>query len=98
MPHLPSDDGRAKAFQEYGRYAGLGFQFAATILVFVLIGWWADQRLSTEPLFLIVGVFAGATGGFLSLIKSVPGPKGRRARRGGDDPNDPPTPPSIPPR
>ncbi|MCA8979482.1 MAG: AtpZ/AtpI family protein [Planctomycetes bacterium] len=88
MPQLPPDDGRAKAFQEYGRYAGLGFQFAAAILVLGGVGWWADEKLSTKPLFLIAGVLAGATGGFLSLLKSVPGPKGG-TRRKSDDPSAP---------
>ena len=93
MAQLPPDDGRAKAFQEYGRYAGLGFQFAASFLVLGWVGWWADEQLSTSPLFLIVGILAGATGGFLSLIKSVPGPKARARREhdgGTDTDSDPP--------
>lgn len=85
MPQLPPDNGRAKAFQEYGRYAGLGFQFAAAILVLGYAGWWLDEKLSTKPLFLIVGVLAGATGGFLSLLKSVPGPSGGSGRKSKGD-------------
>ena len=84
MPQLPPDNGRAKAFQDYGRYAGLGFQFAAAILVLGYAGWWLDEKLSTKPLFLIVGVLAGATGGFLSLLKSVPGPTGGKRRKSDD--------------
>jgi F0F1-type ATP synthase assembly protein I len=84
MPQLPPDDGRAKAFQEYGRYAGLGFQFAAAILVLGYAGWWLDEKLSTKPLFLIVGVLAGATGGFLSLLKSVPATTAGKRRKSDD--------------
>jgi hypothetical protein len=29
---------------DYGRYAGLGFQFAATMLLFGALGWWLDER------------------------------------------------------
>ena len=87
MPKLPSDRGRSQAYADYGRYAGLGFQFAAAILVLGGLGYWADEQLQTKPLFLIVGVLAGATGGFLSLLKSVPAPTGGKRRP--KDPSDP---------
>lgn len=88
MPKLPPDDGRAKAFQEYGRYAGLGFQFTAAILVLGYAGWWVDEKFSTKPIFLIIGVLAGATGGFVSLLKSVPSPAGG-SRRKQDEESEP---------
>lgn len=80
MPKLPADRGRAKSLEDYGRYAGLGFQFAAAMGVLGWLGWWLDETLSTSPLFLIVGILAGATGGFISLIKSVPGVTGGTSR------------------
>jgi len=87
MPKPPSDRGRVKAYADYGRYAGLGFQFAAAILVLGGLGYWADEKLHTKPLFLIVGVLAGATGGFISLIKGVPAPTGGTRRS--EEPSEP---------
>jgi len=62
---------------DYGRYAGLGFQLAASIAIFALGGWWLDGKLGTSPWLLIVGVFTGFGGGLYSLIKRVPGASGK---------------------
>jgi F0F1-type ATP synthase assembly protein I len=59
---------------DLGRYAGLGFQFAATLCVVGALGWWLDEKLGTSPWLLIAGVFLGATGGFLSLLRAVGSP------------------------
>lgn len=73
---------------DYGRYAGLGFQFAATMLLFGALGWWLDGRWGTGPWLLIVGVFLGASGAFLALLRAVGGAGAKRppsARRATDD-------------
>jgi ATP synthase protein I len=54
-----------------GKYAGIGLQFAASIVLFLYAGSWLDGRLGTEPLFVIVGVFLGATAGFFSIYKRL---------------------------
>ncbi len=56
----------------YGRYAGLGFQFVASMGVLGLGGYWLDGKLGTHPWLLIVGIFLGAAGGFYSLLQAVP--------------------------
>jgi ATP synthase protein I len=61
---------------DYARYAGVGFQFGAAIILFALGGWWLDKRLGTTPWFLILGVFLGFGGGLYSLVKKVPGATG----------------------
>jgi F0F1-type ATP synthase assembly protein I len=61
---------------DYARYAGVGLQFGAAILVFAFGGWWLDGKLGTDPWLLIVGVFAGFAGGLYSLLKKVPGASG----------------------
>jgi F0F1-type ATP synthase assembly protein I len=43
-----------------GEYAGLGIQFAASIVVFLYIGQWLDRKLGTAPWLLLAGVFVGA--------------------------------------
>jgi F0F1-type ATP synthase assembly protein I len=52
-------------------FAGIGLQFALTILVFVFAGVWLDKRLGTSPWFVLVFVFVGAGGGFYSMYRRV---------------------------
>jgi len=52
-------------------FAGIGLQFALTILVFVFAGVWLDRRLGTSPWLLLICVFAGAGGGFFSMYRRV---------------------------
>jgi F0F1-type ATP synthase assembly protein I len=53
------------------RYAGLGVQLAASVLVCVLIGQWADRKLGTGGLFTIVGAFLGFGGTMYSLVRQL---------------------------
>ncbi len=63
--------GQARSMGAAGRYAGLGLQFAASILLFLYLGQWLDKRLGTEPLFLYVGVFTGAGAAFYSMYRNL---------------------------
>ena len=54
-----------------GALAGMGFQFAISILVFLLAGQWIDRKLGTEPLFLILFVFIGAGASFFSIYRKL---------------------------
>jgi F0F1-type ATP synthase assembly protein I len=54
-----------------GDFAGAGIQFAAAIIVFLFAGKWVDDRLGTNGLFTIVGVFIGAGGGFYSMYRKI---------------------------
>ncbi|HEY4132265.1 MAG TPA: AtpZ/AtpI family protein [Gemmatimonadaceae bacterium] len=54
-----------------GEFAGIGFQFAAAILVFTGVGYWLDARFRTTPWFLMIGAFVGAAGGFFSMYRKV---------------------------
>ena len=82
MSPSPSEprDSRARIQREWGRYAGLGLQFAASVLVLALGGYWLDRRMGTLPLFLIVGVLLGFIGGTVAIVKQVPPPTGSRSR------------------
>jgi len=44
-----------------------GMEIAGTTLVFFLLGWFADSRLETTPLFMIVGVVVALVAQFLKL-------------------------------
>ena len=52
-------------------FAGAGLQFAIGIVLFLFLGRWADQKLGTAPLFLLIGVFAGGAGGFYSMYRRI---------------------------
>jgi|RhiMetdeSRZDD1v2_1073273.scaffolds.fasta_scaffold2238072_2 F0F1-type ATP synthase assembly protein I len=73
-------------FDDYYRYAGVGLQFAATLAVFALVGWWGDGKLGTSPWLLLIGVFAGFGLGFYSLVSKFGNTGSQRAPR----PKDPP--------
>jgi hypothetical protein len=53
------------------RYAGLGIQLGVTILVFVLIGQWADRKLGTGGIVTIAAAFLGFGGTMWSLIRQL---------------------------
>jgi F0F1-type ATP synthase assembly protein I len=61
-------------------FAGIGIQFAATILVFVFAGIWLDKRFGTSPWLLILFVFVGASAGFFSMYRKVTAAQRREAR------------------
>ncbi|MGH7499812.1 MAG: AtpZ/AtpI family protein [Gemmatimonadales bacterium] len=53
------------------RYAGLGVQLAVSLLVFVFIGRWADEKLGTGGILTIVAAFLGFGGTMYLLIRSL---------------------------
>ncbi len=82
----------------YARYAGLGIQFAVTVGVFGVFGYWLDTLLGTLPLLLLILVFLGFAGALFSLVRKVPPPTGRKASRSAGarptEPDDDPTRPN----
>lgn len=59
------------AMRAYGRFAGLGVQFVASMCLLGFVGYWLDGKLGTYPWLLIVGIFLGAAGSFYSLLLAV---------------------------
>lgn len=53
------------------RYAGLGVQLAASVLLFAWIGQWADRKLGTGGLLTILAVFLGFGGTMYWLIRTL---------------------------
>lgn len=54
-----------------GALMGVGLQFAASILLFLLVGHWLDGRLGTRPWLLIAGALLGGGAGFYSLYRQL---------------------------
>lgn len=60
-----------KSVRALSDYFGLGLQVAVSFALFVLGGFWADEKLGTSPLFLLVGIVVGMVGMVLLLMKAV---------------------------
>jgi F0F1-type ATP synthase assembly protein I len=89
---LPPDEERRER-STAAKFAGVGLQFAVTLLVCLWIGNWLDRRFGTAPVFLYVGVFLGAGAAFYSMYRQLMAnlerdEAARRARkRAGGDPS-----------
>lgn len=73
-PLMPRDDDRRRVERSYLRFAGVGVEFAATIVVLTVLGIWLDGRLGTGPLFTIVLLLIGFAGATWNLVRTVLGP------------------------
>ncbi len=63
--------GQRGATPSLGDYAGVGLQFAFTIVAFMFAGMWLDRRLGSSPWLLILFVFGGAAAGFYSMYRKL---------------------------
>jgi len=72
-----------------GRHAGLGLQFALTLVAFAGIGHLIDGKLGTSPWLLVVGVMIGFCGGLLSLVRKIPMSTQGRASTRPEAPDEP---------
>ena len=59
---------------DLARFAGLGIQFALTLVLLGALGWWLDSLLGTRPWLAVAGVLLGGVLAFVSLLRSVPPP------------------------
>jgi ATP synthase protein I len=67
----PPKAGGADGGTSITQFAGVGLQFALSILVFLFAGQWLDRKLGTAPWFLLVGVFVGGAGSFYSMYRKL---------------------------
>jgi F0F1-type ATP synthase assembly protein I len=74
---FPGDD-RHRVDRQYLRFAGVGVQYALTILILTLAGIWLDDKLGTAPLFLIVLLLLAFVGATWSLVHTVLGPQDKK--------------------
>lgn len=52
-------------------FAGVGLQFAISIVLFLFLGQWADRKLGTSPVFVLLGVFIGGGSAFYAMYRKV---------------------------
>ena len=70
---FPGED-RNRVERKYLRFAGVGIQFALTILLLTLLGIWLDGRAGTGALFTVVFLLLGFVGATWSLVRQVLAP------------------------
>ena len=70
-PALPSDPERRER-SDAARYAGVGLQFAITILVSLWLGSWLDRKFGSS-VFVYLAVFLGAGAAFYSMYRQLMG-------------------------
>lgn len=85
VPEDESEDRRAS--RAMGRYAGIGLQFAVSVLLFLYAGQWFDRRFGTAPWGVLLGVLVGASAAFFSMYRRLMADlerdeRARRAARG----------------
>jgi F0F1-type ATP synthase assembly protein I len=61
------------SYAQSSRYMGMGMHFAVSTLLGTGVGWYLDKSWSTLPLFLLLGMFLGASVGFYHLYKTLMG-------------------------
>ena len=66
---LPSAQARER--RTAAQFAGVGLQFAITILLCLWLGTWLDRKFGTAPVFLYSGVFLGAAAAFYSMYRQL---------------------------
>ncbi len=72
----PMDENTRKNLSDFARFSGVGLEFAVTVALCGVAGWWVDDRLGWSPVGLLVGLLTGASVGFLYLVRKI-GPGGQ---------------------
>ena len=57
--------------RSFAPFLTLGFQLAAAVVVFILLGHWCDKKFGIEPFGKLGGLLVGCTGGFIKFFKTV---------------------------
>lgn len=60
---------RAKIIKELAPYMTLGIDFALTIGLFALLGYWIDSKNATSPLWILIFSFLGIIVAFYKFFR-----------------------------
>lgn len=69
-PEAGTGAGRSEGLSA-GQFAGVGIQFAASLVLFLLGGQWLDRKFGTSPVFVLAGVFVGGGAAFYSMYRRL---------------------------
>lgn len=62
---------QASVMRQLAPYLSLGTQLTATVLLLGGAGWLIDDRMSSEPWGLVIGLCVGSVVGFVNFLRSV---------------------------
>ncbi len=62
---------RRSGWFEAGRYAAVGIEMAASVVIGLLMGTWLDRWLGTAPWLALVFLLLGAVAGFRALFLTL---------------------------
>ena len=62
---------RREMMRASGQFMGHGLTLALAVLLFLGIGAWADSKLGTAPILLVIGAFVGGGAGFYNLYSHM---------------------------
>jgi len=69
--HRDDRPGLGQVYRNVAPYMSLGIQLAASVVFFLLIGWWLDTRMETSPTFTLIGLLLGFVGGMIKFFRSA---------------------------
>jgi len=69
-PSVLATDEERRERSTAARFAGIGIQFAVTILVSLALGNWLDKKFGTG-IFIYLAVFVGAAAAFYSMYRQL---------------------------
>ena len=55
----------------WARWSGIGFEFAAALIGFTLVGIWIDRKYACEPWGVVVGAVMGVVGGGYNFLREA---------------------------
>ncbi len=70
-PNKKTDKSPAEKLRSAGPLLGIGTQLAATMVVFVLVGKYIDDKNNTHPLWLLIFALLGIAVGMYHFIKTI---------------------------
>jgi ATP synthase protein I len=60
-----------EAMRAAGRISAVGMEFAAAVIICLLLGYWADGKLGTGPYLTIAGILLGSFVGFRAIYSAA---------------------------
>jgi len=61
----------AEAYRKAAPYLNIGYTWAASVIIFTLIGWYLDKHWNTKPWLTLTGAIIGIVVGFYNFFKTI---------------------------